>query len=207
MTGKIRLPKVFIAPVVMSIRKRYPTESKICRHGIIHALAAALCVCLLAVNVVAHASPRPIGWQDLVPIGWPDRDPLDGQDVSALDDEDPEAQRLYQILRDYLDNAPVVEELDGQAIRIPGYIVPVRFEAGTRRIQEFLLVPFYGACIHVPPPASNQIVLVDASDSKAKFPANPADPVIVAGTLRIDRSESELAVSSYHLTASHVIAY
>ncbi|OJT01432.1 hypothetical protein BEE62_06875 [Marinobacter nauticus] len=191
----------------MSSKNIHLSEIKCDRLWVTHALTAALLISMLAVHAAAHASPRAVGWHDLVPIGWPDKDPLDGQDVSSLDDEDPEAQRLYQILRDYLDNAPVVEELDGQAVQIPGYIVPVRFEAGTRRIQEFLLVPFYGACIHVPPPASNQIVLVDASDSKAKFPANPADPVIVAGTLRIDRSESELAVSSYHLTASHVIAY
>ena len=169
-------------------------------------LIAVLVIPLAAQNAV-YASPRPVGWHDLVPIGWPDRDPLDGQDISSLAYDDPEAQRLFQILRDYLDNAPVVGELDGQVVQIPGYVVPVRFEAGTRRVKEFLLVPFYGACIHVPPPASNQIVLVDASESRAPFLDNPEEPVMVAGQLKIDRSESDLAVASYHLTATAITPY
>ncbi|WP_286250746.1 DUF3299 domain-containing protein [Marinobacter shengliensis] len=155
----------------------------------------------------ADSSPRPLGWDELVPLGWPDRDPLDGQDISSLNDEDPEAQRLFQVLREYLDNAPVVETLHGQTVEIPGYVVPLRFKAGTREVQEFLLVPFYGACIHVPPPASNQIVLVDASNSQVRLPDNPDEPVRVVGKLRIDRSESELAVSSYQLSATVVSAY
>lgn len=54
-------------------------------------------------------------------------------------------------------NAPVVKSLDGQQVKLPGYIVPLEVsEEG--RTTEFLLVPYYGACIHVPPPPSNQIV-------------------------------------------------
>ncbi len=54
-------------------------------------------------------------------------------------------------------DAPVVKELDGQQVKLPGYIVPLEVsEEG--RTTEFLLVPYYGACIHVPPPPSNQIV-------------------------------------------------
>jgi hypothetical protein len=51
----------------------------------------------------------------------------------------------------------VVKALDGQQVKLPGYIVPLEVsEEG--RTTEFLLVPYYGACIHVPPPPSNQIV-------------------------------------------------
>ncbi len=52
----------------------------------------------------------------------------------------------------------VVTDLDGKHVRIGGYVVPLDFEATT--VKEFLLVPFVGACIHVPPPPPNQIVYV-----------------------------------------------
>ena len=54
----------------------------------------------------------------------------------------------------------VVTELDGKRVRIGGYVVPLDFEATT--VKEFLLVPFVGACIHVPPPPANQIIYVKA---------------------------------------------
>jgi hypothetical protein len=54
--------------------------------------------------------------------------------------------------------------LDGQNIRLPGYIVPLEVsEEG--RTTEFLLVPYFGACIHVPPPPSNQIVHVKSESA------------------------------------------
>lgn len=52
----------------------------------------------------------------------------------------------------------IVEELDGQRIRMPGYVLPLEFSG--KKITEFLLVPFVGACVHVPPPPANQIVYV-----------------------------------------------
>lgn len=56
----------------------------------------------------------------------------------------------------------LVDELDGKHIRVPGYLLPLEFSdtGGT----DFLLVPYVGACIHVPPPPPNQIVFVQVSD-------------------------------------------
>lgn len=168
-------------------------------------LALALLISVL--SPWAQAEPREIGWQDLAPLGWPDRDPLDGRDLSVLDDDDPEAQRLYAVLREYLDNAPVVSSLDGENVVIPGFVVPVSFDAQTREIREFLLVPFYGACIHVPPPASNQIILVNAERADTTFPEQSDTAVLVTGQLLIDHTASDLAVSSYRLDATRVTAY
>ena len=55
----------------------------------------------------------------------------------------------------------VVPELDGKRVRIGGYVVPLDFEA--TNVKEFLLVPFVGACIHVPPPPPNQIIYVKSA--------------------------------------------
>ncbi len=55
-------------------------------------------------------------------------------------------------------NVSVNPELDGQAIRIPGFVVPLDSEG--ELVKEFLLVPYFGACLHYPPPPPNQIVYV-----------------------------------------------
>lgn len=57
----------------------------------------------------------------------------------------------------------VVQALDGQTVRMPGYALPLEFsETG---VQEFLLVPYVGACIHVPPPPPNQTVFVELNQT------------------------------------------
>lgn len=48
--------------------------------------------------------------------------------------------------------------LDGLTVRLPGYVLPL--EITGRKVTEFLLVPWVGACIHTPPPPPNQIVHV-----------------------------------------------
>lgn len=52
-------------------------------------------------------------------------------------------------------------ELNGKKIRLPGYLLPLEFE--DKKVTEFLLVPWIGACIHTPPPPPNQIVHVKLS--------------------------------------------
>ncbi|MFM7065771.1 MAG: DUF3299 domain-containing protein [Gammaproteobacteria bacterium] len=50
-------------------------------------------------------------------------------------------------------------KLDGQMVKLPGFIVPLELDdAG--KVTEFFLVPYFGACIHVPPPPANQMVYV-----------------------------------------------
>ena len=62
----------------------------------------------------------------------------------------------------------VVPEMNGKAIRIPGFIVPLEFN-DDKTVSQFFLVPFFGACIHVPPPPPNKVIaaFVAASASLA----------------------------------------
>jgi hypothetical protein len=80
-----------------------------------------------------------------------------GVDVDALlvsfEEVDAEARRL---------DRTVVDRLDGQFIRLPGYALPLEYDGAA--IEEFLLVPYVGACIHVPPPPQNQIVFVKLAE-------------------------------------------
>ncbi len=84
----------------------------------------------------------------------------------------------------------VVEDLDQKAVRIPGYLLPLEFsDAGVR---DFLLVPYVGACIHVPPPPPNQIVLVRLAN---KFQVTELyTPVWVSGKLQTKASSKSLTL-------------
>ena len=94
----------------------------------------------------------------------------------------------------------VVSELDGQRVRIGGYVVALDFDA--TKIKEFLLVPFVGACIHVPPPPPNQIIYVKAAEG---FEVNGQfDPVYVTGTLKTARQFTGLAATGYTMEAEKV---
>lgn len=94
----------------------------------------------------------------------------------------------------------VVADLNGKRVKIGGYVVPLDFEATT--IKEFLLVPFVGACIHVPPPPANQIVYVK-SDKGFQI-AGQFDPVWVTGTLKTETAFTGLADAGYSLDAESV---
>ena len=53
-----------------------------------------------------------------------------------------------------------IRQLIGKSIKIPGFAVPLEADDGFEYVKEFLLVPTYGACIHVPPPPPNQVIHV-----------------------------------------------
>ncbi len=94
----------------------------------------------------------------------------------------------------------VVTEFDGKRVRIGGYVVPLDFEA--TNVKEFLLVPFVGACIHVPPPPPNQIIYVKTA--KGFDVSGSFDPVYVTGTLKVATEYTGLAETGYSIEAEKV---
>jgi hypothetical protein len=98
----------------------------------------------------------------------------------------------------------VVEDLDGAHIRLPGYVVPLDFNAESK-YNEFLLVPYFGACLHTPPPPPNQIVFVKAEQA-AKI-GNIYEPVWVEGVMKTGEFGSDLGNSAYELTLSKLEPY
>ena len=92
---------------------------------------------------------REISWDDLIPADWNPEKFLADLELDDLQDNDPRAMELMQRMREEWDRAPVVERFSGQQVRIPGFVVPL--ESDGRTIREFLLVPYFGACVHVPP--------------------------------------------------------
>ena len=100
--------------------------------------------------------------------------------------------------------APVVPALDGQRIRLPGFVVPLDFDA--TEITEFLLVPYFGACIHVPPPPPNQTVLVVTADG-APFRGGLFDTVWVEGRMQVEHFGSELGDAGYRIDGATISPY
>lgn len=171
-------------------------------------IAAAAGAALLGISAALPAATDVLElvWDDLIPDDYVMENPLkdlSDEEYSNLADGSEEAERLMSELRAAWDNAPVVEKLDGQTIRLPGFVVPLDFEA--EKIREFLLVPYFGACIHVPPPPANQIVFVK-SDKGIEI-ERLYDAVIIQGRMETTAVSSALAQAGYTLHATHVSPY
>jgi hypothetical protein len=149
------------------------------------------------------AEPRTLEWDDLMPADFDPGAPFKDINIASLADDDPKARELMAQLRKLWDEAPVVETLDGARIRLPGFAVPLETDGQTA--TRFLLVPYIGACIHVPPPPLNQTVLVEAPTG-ARIQGVFA-PVWVTGRLAVQRADTELANAGYTLTATEVQPY
>ena len=99
----------------------------------------------------------------------------------------------------------VVAEFDGERIRLPGFIVPLEFGEEEQIITKFFLVPYFGACIHVPPPPPNQIIYAEF-DQGFKL-ESLYDPFWMSGTLSTTMTENDIARSAYALKVEQVEPY
>lgn len=171
------------------------------------ALALSLFFGLVGVSwnpVAADSAPQELRWEDLVPEGYSAEALMKKYDVSELSDDDPRAERILRELRKVWDQAPVVSQLDGKQVKLPGFVVPLEYNE--TNVSEFLLVPYFGACIHVPPPPSNQIVYVTTGGAGPTM-EGLWEPVWVTGTLKTESSSSELAEAGYKLDAVQIEPY
>ena len=98
-------------------------------------------------------------------------------------------------------SSKTVATMDGKKIRIGGYPVPLESDAKGRSTL-FFLVPYPGACIHVPPPPPNQLVLVRYPEG-VKL-ADIYTPLWVSGTLKVEKVSNDLADAAYALDAAKV---
>ena len=90
----------------------------------------------------------------------------------------------------------VNEELNGREVRIPGFVVPLEFN-DDQFVTEFLLVPYFGACIHLPAPPPNQIVMVSSTQGMKLDDINL--PFWISGVMRTTVTENDVATSAYAL--------
>ncbi len=171
------------------------------------AAAASAFVATVLAQTPSAAKPAAVYrntiWDDLTPKDWDPMKEFRDMKGSPLSDNDPRANAMLERMRAAWDAAPTNGALEGAAIRIPGYLVPL--EETKAGMKEFLLVPYFGACIHSPPPPANQIIHV--------LPKTPAqglrsmDAVWVSGTMKLVRSDTSMGTSGYRMVAVLVEPY
>lgn len=140
---------------------------------------------LMMFSAVALAEPKELYWEDLVPEDYVEPQVPINHGGSMIQ------QNL---------DAPVIQELDGQTVKIPGFVVPLEGDADTT--TEFLLVPYFGACIHVPPPPPNQIVYVKFTEGVPID--NLYDAIWVVGKLSTKGWSGDVATVGYSLQGASI---
>lgn len=192
-------------------------HSKICTQRVtIFALTIFGLLALVAQAAEPEAPEyRELDWLELIP-----RDDLDAlmnppawlydiDDGSALDDaslfssreEDNQADARY---RQALQSSAVRGELADLKVRIPGYIVPLAFD-DKRRVIEFFLVPYMGACLHLPPPPPNQIIYANYEIGLEMD--SLWDPYWVEGELKIKNVSNLVGESAYAISVTKLETY
>ena len=142
------------------------------------ALSLLILILIIFFTSSANATPKEISWDDLIP--W-----------TAV--FDPSEVKFN-------------EKLNNKEVKIPGYIIPLEYEG--QDIKTFLLVPYIGACIHVPPPPANQIVYVDTAAAWDSL--DWWEPVYVTGTIKIESRQMEffeMVNIGYEILAGDVESY
>jgi uncharacterized protein len=103
-----------------------------------------------------------------------------------------------------LTSTNIIEAMDGKNIEIPGFIVPIAFNE-EQVVTSFFLVPYFGACLHMPPPPPNQIIYIEIENG---FPLEAFyDPVVVSGKLSVVLFEDQIATSAYSMTMDKIRMY
>lgn len=154
-------------------------------------LSTALTLCTAL--AVASDAPRELDWLELMP-----------KDEVELLNQSPAISHDGTFRMEQQGSFRTIAELDKQHVKLPGYIVPVDI-SDDQKMSSFFLVPYFGACIHVPPPPSNQIVHVRSSGGiKLR---DLYQPFWISGTIQVEHMENELANAGYRIDAASVEPY
>ncbi|MEM7283417.1 MAG: DUF3299 domain-containing protein [Pseudomonadota bacterium] len=151
-------------------------------------------VLFLLAGVAFGSEVRQLSWTELVP-------PKSDFELTANAAQNGLDSMMSSAIRP---PAPVVLGLDGVRVRVPGFVVPLESDEGGD-LTEFFLVPYYGACIHVPPPPANQIIYVKVSDKF--FLKSMMDPYWVEGVLTVSSFTTDLGEAGYTLGAERIEKY
>lgn len=142
-----------------------------------------------------------ITWEELIPESARGTSFFEGLNLNQPSNSDIAAD---QALNDYLEKrnqSPANISLNGREIKISGFVVPLEWNAEAA-LTEFLLVPYFGACIHIPPPPVNQIIYVKTTAPSPGLRA--MDNVSVSGRIQVEEMNSPTGNAAYSLQAARV---
>lgn len=146
---------------------------------------------------------REIQWDALIPKDWDPMAPFKGLNMNRLKDSDPRAMEALEKMKSAWAAAPVEPALEGKKIKLAGFIIPLERKGDA--VFELLLVPYFGACIHTPPPPANQIVHVVLK--KPVEGIKMMDTFWVSGTLSLQRGDSSMGIYGYRLHGDRLDVY
>lgn len=147
-------------------------------------------------SALSANEPLSLDWIDLIPENERTKYSENGMPLLAHDEDNADFFKQDS-------SAKVRPELNKSHVKIPGFVIPL--ETDGEKVTEFLLVPYFGACIHVPPPPTNQIIHV-VYKKGATYQAL-WDVVYVTGELITVTSTHDDIQSSYQLNASKIESY
>lgn len=161
-----------------------------------------LVMALITCQVTAKGNVPTIDWIELLPederatyaIPEPQHDLDSLGDILEQEFGEPKQQPAAKMVYDYHD----------KDIRIPGFVVPLEID-NDGNVKEFFLVPYFGACIHVPPPPPNQIIHVFYDKGLAL--KHIRDPFWVTGRLKVSNVVNYMAEAGYQLNANDIELY
>jgi hypothetical protein len=172
---------------------------------------------VLIYSLTVHAQTKyiDIEWTELIPaddlealLNPPDfllelEDQAENDNMKALKEVSPTdatAKRFQQAL----ESTRIIETFDGKKIRLPGFVVPLETDE-KQRVTQFFIVPYFGACLHMPPPPPNQIIFVKSSAGIELI--SLYDAFWFEGVLSIDTTDSLLGKSAYSMRLNKVYPY
>ena len=150
---------------------------------------------------------RTLAWTDLVADGY-DAQSIIAKYQSKLQisiEGSVEERALYKQMDEEFNRAPPNLDLAGTTVRIPGFVSPL--DQNGEMVGDFLLVPYFGSCIHSPPPPVNQTVLVNPLEGKSISMSKIRRPVWVVGELKVERSSTDLAEAAYRIENARLEEY
>ncbi|MFT5632128.1 MAG: hypothetical protein ACI9HB_003316 [Gammaproteobacteria bacterium] len=158
---------------------------------------------LLAGMAASTLVPSVAQAEGYIDLEWEDLLPEDASTIpNALRDLLPHDEQM-PLSSQQSDSSGVRTDWNGEIVRIPGFIVPIDYK-GTG-VTAFILVPYVGACVHVPPPPANQLVFVTTPtpyESDGLF-----EPVNVIGMFGVSSLSTHLAEIGYALSADKIVPY
>lgn len=148
-------------------------------------------------------------WDKLVPPGFKHQDIM-AKYASQIEKLGPhnkskEAMILFNKINREAGLAPIDKSLAQKEITLTGYIVPLQHYQG--ELLEYLIVPYYGACIHLPPPPINQTVLVTNKIGEGIRGGDMKKPVSITGVISLEGKDTKSGQAGYRLINSKISPY
>jgi len=138
---------------------------------------------------------KELEWDDLIPAGLPYPQIVDEGVMDMVNDT------WQPIFDEYA--RKFVDELEGADVKLPGFIIPIEYS--NDGVTGFILAPYYGACIHVPPPPPNQLVYVNTLEP---YPSdNLFDAIWVYGKMSINQLFTDVGETGYGMQAERIEVY